>query len=232
MALIASTLLCARLVDWQPPRALLLLICLLALVSYPTVTALLDGTVTTVLLLVFVAILRSIQTGKDELAGGLAVMALCKWEVGLPFLLLVTLGMVRERRWRIAAGFAMTLTILVALAFLVYPAWLTPFLVGTVAVMRSGYGVSTQSALVELMPNGAARIALALTIATLSVLIVEALGAGLPGSRRFAWAACLALAAAPLIGWRSEVPNLVTVVPGLVMIAAGGSQRRPYGPWI
>ena len=36
----------------------------------------------------------------------------------------------------------MTLTILVALAFLVYPGWLIPFLVGMVSVMRSGHGLA------------------------------------------------------------------------------------------
>ena len=90
LSLISSTLLCARLVDWQVPCAWLLPMGLLALVSYPTYCSRrwtarpfwcssswrFSGS----------------STGNDELAGALTVMALCKWEVGLPFLLLVTLA--------------------------------------------------------------------------------------------------------------------------------------------
>ena len=183
-------------------------------------------------LLVYMAVLRCIQTGRDELAGALAVLALCKWEVGLPFLLLVAMLLVHERRWRIVAGFTMTLTILLALAFLVHPGWFMPFLVGTIAMMRSGHGIDAQSAITELFPNTTSKSGLVLTVVILSLLVVEALSVRKLGSRRFVWTTCLALAAAPLIGLRSELPNLVAVVPGLVMIAAGGSQRQPSGQWL
>jgi hypothetical protein len=99
-------------------------------------------------------------------------------------------------------------------------------------VMRSGHGVSTQSALMQLVPDAASKVALALTVAVLCLLVVELLGARGAGIRRFSWTACLALAATPLLGLRSDVSNLIVLVPGLVIIAAVGFHRPSHGGWI
>ncbi len=232
IAVISAISIYARLVDWHPPRPLAVGLPLIAILSYPTVAALVDGTLVALLLLVFAAVMWFIKTGNDELAGGLVILALCKWEVGLPFLVILALRVLQLRRWRIAAGFGMALTILLALAFLAYPGWFMPFLVSTVAIIRSGYGTSTQAALGQLMLGGASRSALALSGLILSLLLVETFNDRTLGSKRFTWTACLALAVTPLIGMRSEISNLIAVVPGMVMIAAGGSQRRPPGPLI
>ena len=59
------------------------------------------------------------------------------------------------------------------------------------------------------------------------------LGAGLRLFRRFVWTACLALVQRRSMGLRSEVPIGSRPWSQVwAMIAAGGSQRRPYGPWI
>ncbi len=232
ISVVVATLICARLVDWHPPRPLAVALPILAVLSYPTVAAIMDGSLVSVLLLVLAAVVWFIKTGNDELAGGIVVLALCKWEVGLPFLIILTLRVLQQRRWRIVAGFGMALTILLAISFLLYPGWFMPFLVSAVSMIRSGYGVTTEAALMELLPRVWPGSALALSGVILALLAVETLGDRSLGSRRFAWTACVALAAAPLLGLRSEIANLVGVVPGLVVIAAGGSQRRPHGPWI
>jgi hypothetical protein len=232
MGTVGATFLAMHLLEWHPPRGSLLLLCLIALLSVQTVAALIDGTPVVMLVFLYMSILWAIQNGPDELAGGLTVLALCKWEVGLPFLVFVALLVIQSRRWRIAAGFGMSLTILLGLAFLLYPGWFTPFLVGTVAEMRSAAGISTQSVLANIFPAAATKLALAIAAATLTLLILEVLGGRNSGFRHFSWSACLALAATPLLGMRSEISNLVVLVPGLVMIAAGGSDRRSRAGWI
>lgn len=232
LAVVGVPLIAVRLVDWRPSRASLLALSFIALLSTPTVLALIDGTPVITLVLLYMAILWAIQTGSDELAGALSALALCKWEVGLPFLALVALRVIGGRRWRIAAGFGMALTILMVLAFLLYPGWFTPFLVGTVAEMRSPQGISTQSVLLQIEPEAASKVALAVSAAILTLLVVEVLGARSSGFQQFSWITCMALTATPLLGWRSETSNLVVLITGVVMIAAGGSQRGSYGRWI
>lgn len=229
MALVAAAFIGMRLVDWRPPPAWLLALPLAALLSYPAVSALVDGTPSPMLLLLYMGILRALQTEKDELAGFLAVLALFKWEVGLPLFIILAARVLQERRWRVLAGFGMAFTILIIVAFIIYPGWLMPFLVGTVAMLRSGFGVSTRSAFLMLVPDAVPNAVLALTAFSLGLLVVEMLAARTSGPQHFAWFACLALAATPLLGFRSEIANLITLLPGLTLIAAGGSHRRPYG---
>jgi hypothetical protein len=232
LAIIGAVFICMRLVDWRPPRASLLVVCLVALINYPVLAALVEGTLVAILLLVYVAILWAMQTENDELAGSLAVLTLCKWEVGLPFLLVLALRTIAEKRWRIVAGFGMTLTILLLVAFLVFPGWFMPFVVATVAMMRSLHGLSLYTAMLELWPEAASKAAPAMAVVVLVLLMVEILGARGSGLRRFSWTTCLVMAATPLLGLRGEVTSLVMLIPGLVMIAAGGSQRRPHGALI
>jgi hypothetical protein len=232
LALVMATVLYVRTVEWKPPRKLLLGIGLMAFLAYPTVYALVEGSPVVLLPLLYFAILWATQNESDELAGALAALALWKWEVGFPFLLLLALHTSRARRWRLVAGLGMALTVLLTASFIIFPGWPMPFLIGSVAVLRSQPGSSALSALRQLVPASMPGIGFALTAVTVVVLIAESVGAQRSDSRRFAWAASLVLTGTPLLGMRSEIASLVLLLPGLAMIAAGGAHRRRYGGWL
>jgi hypothetical protein len=229
LALAGSTIICVRLVEWNPPRLSWPAICIIVFLGYPALSALVEGSPVVILMLIYCSILWALKNGNDELAGGLAALVLYRWEVGLPLLLMLAASTAREGRWRTWAGFAMTFTILVAVSFMIFPGWIMPFLVGTVAMLRSPHGLNTQAALAQLGPASATGVSIALTAVTIGLLLMEFLGARTSNFRRFAWAASLALAATPLLGIKSDLSNLVMLVPGLLMIAAGGQHRRSYG---
>lgn len=50
--------------------------------------------------------------------------------------------------------------------------------------------------------------------------------------RRFIWAACLTLAATPLLGLRTEFSNLVVLFPCLTLIFAVTTDRWKTGIWL
>jgi len=232
LALPGTVFLSIRAIEWKARRASLVALSFLGIFSLYPVAALAEGTPAVLLALGYVGILWAIQSESDELAGALMVLCLCMWEVGLPFLVLVVWRVFHERRWRILAGFGMTLAILLSISFLLYPGWPLPFLIASVGVIRSPHGISTSVILLGLSPEYGAQIAEGLTIVAVSTLLYEWAAGRDSDDRRFLWIACLTLAATPMLGLRTELGNLVVLMPGVVLIAATAFQRNRSGGWL
>ncbi|MFH1186483.1 MAG: hypothetical protein V1755_15845 [Chloroflexota bacterium] len=229
LGMVGTIFLSMRVIGWSARRASLVALSFLGVFSFYPVAALADGTPAALLALGYVSILWAIQSERDELAGALMVLCLSMWEVGLPFLILLAWRVFHERRWRILAGFSMTLAILLPISFLLYPGWLLPFLTASVGVLRSPHGISTSAILLRFSPQYGAQIAEGVTIVTVSMLLYEWAAGRDSDDRRFVWTACLALAATPLLGLRTEPGNLVVLMPGVVLIAASAFQRTRSG---
>lgn len=231
MALVAAVFMGCRLADWRPGRGSLAAMSLAFLFCLPSVDAVVAGSLTPFLLLAYLAVIWAIRTGADEIAGGLLVACMCKWEVGIALLAIVALQVFRERRWRIVGGFGMALTLLVLLSLLVRPDWFMPFLTATVGMLRLPHGYSTYTLLQGLIPDQGLAVARALTLVVVLMLFLEWLGTRTVDSRRFVWLVGLALAATPLLGLRAEAGDLIVVIPGFLFAAAAASGRRQFGRW-
>lgn len=230
MALAGVILLSLHAADWHPSRPTLVAFALLSFFGYPSIDALGQGSPVVLLLLGYMGILWAMRTQKEELAGALLALCLCYWEVGLPFLFLVTGRVFRERRWRVLAGAGMTLGFLLLVSFLLFPGWLMPFLVATVARLRSNHGLSAAVALQGLLPQHGIQIAAAIAIVAIGILLFEAATVRSSDARRVAWTACFALAAAPLLGWRTQTSHLIALIPSYALICAASVQRKRWGP--
>jgi hypothetical protein len=222
-------LLTARLIDWRGPRAFLIGFAALSAFSLYPLMALLDGTAATMLMLVYCAILWAMRSGHDELAGALFVLGLQKWEVGLPFVILLSWRIFHEKRWRILAGLGMTISILMAISLLVDPGWPLSFLTATVAIIRSPHGITLAAALLALWPDHAARIATGITVVALATLVFEWAVGRDADFRHFTWMAFLVLAATPLLGMRTQLSSLVVLAPCFLLISAAAIERRRSG---
>lgn len=230
-SLIGAIFLTMGVIDWRAPRTFVVVFSLLMLFSFYSVIALAEGSLAIILVLAYMGILWAMQSRQDELAGALIALSLCMWEVGLPFLILVTWRVFRENRWRIVAGLAMTLVILLLISFLVYPGWFLPFLTASIGMIRAPHGISASAALVGLWPQHGAQIAKGLSVVVLSVLVYEAAAGRDSDFRRFVWTASLALVATPLIGIKTDLSSLVALTPSLVLITAAALQRSRAGVW-
>jgi hypothetical protein len=232
LAHVGAILLTARLIDWRGPRAFLIGFAALSPFSLYPVLALQDGTIATMLMLVYCAILWAMRSGHDELAGALFVLGLQKWEVGLPFLILLAWRIVHEKRWRILAGLGMTFSILIAISLLVDPGWPLPFLTATVAIIRSPHGITSAAAFLVLWPDHATQAATGVAVVLLATLVFEWAVGRDADYRHFIWMAFLALAATPLLGIQTELTNLVVLTPCFLLIAAAAIDRRRSGMWL
>jgi len=160
-------------------------------------------------------------------------VSLYHWEVGGPFLILVAWWAYRESRSRVFAGLGMITFALLAVSFLVYPNWLIPFFRAGMNNLRADFGFSTHEIFFHLFPfqNG---IYAWIFIGILIIALGYEWNAALTSDyRRFYWTACLSLAAAPLLGFRSEMEHLsVLVIPFALIFAVVHDRWSRIGNWL
>jgi len=225
IALLGLAYLSLRLTEWEPPRLFLVPFFLLACLSFYAFEALIDGGPQILLGLIYLAILFAVRAGQDQLLGGLLVLAAFKWEIGGLFLLLVLLRLIYEQRWAALASFGMIEIVLLVISFLVYPGWLLSILRATWAGIRAYGGMTAGGALMGIWPEAGARLGWGMTALLLIVLGIEWATARSRDFRRLYWAACLTLAATPLIGFRTETANLVVLLPAFTLFLAVAFER-------
>lgn len=232
LALIATAFLIFQLIEWEPRRFFLAMFALLAIFNYYSVTALLDGNSSVLVGLMYLAILYAYAIEQDELVGALFVFTLFHWEIGLPFQLLMIWKVFDEKRSRVLSGFGMTIFILLALSFLLYPGWPGPFVSANLTALSSKFGVSTGVVFSSLWPAYSVWLTRGLLALLVLVLAFEWSSARRADFRHFVWVVCLTLAATPLLGFRIEIGDLVVLFPGLALIFAAATDRWRVGYWL
>ncbi len=234
MALVSMAMLSLKLSQWKPPRPLLLAIGLLYVFSFYSAAALLEGSLTPLLGFLYVMTLAALRAERYELAGALLTLSLFRWEVGLPFLLLVTWRVFSQKHWRVLAGSAMLLILLFLVSLMVYPGgrWFLPFLIAVFAARRAPFGTTSVGAWASLWPDHGERLAQAQAAALAILLIYEGALARQADFRRFLWTSCLALTITPLLGFRSELGDLSLSSPSLALIFAAAADRWKQGVWL
>ena len=230
LALFALAILSLRLTGWESPRFFALLFFSAAIFNYYAFQAVYEASPVPLLTLCCAGILYAYRAEADDFAGILAALSFYQWEVGLPFLLLFFWRARRENRSRVFSGFFALTFILLALAFLTYPDWLIPWLRAIVNNFRADFGYNVRSILIDFFPAQGRVLGWILT-AGLFVLLGYEWSASLNGNfRHFYWSACLSLAAAPMLGFRVEMENLVAlVIPFALILSAAQDRWRKVG---
>lgn len=221
-----------RLTDWQPRRLFTALYYLFASLGLYGLLALLEGAPAILLGLVYVSILLALRVGMDELAGALLAVVFAHWEVGGPFVLLVLLYVLAQRRTRFWTGFIIPTFSLAAIAYLIQPGWVFPYVVGVFANWTSDFGLTPGAIFVRLWPEIGSRLGWGLTALSVLILAFEWARARSGDFRRFYWAACLTLSLTPLMGMRSGLENLAVLVPAAALIFATVRERWKAGYWL
>ncbi|MBK9604723.1 MAG: hypothetical protein IPO36_23260 [Anaerolineales bacterium] len=220
LALFALAIISLRLTDWEMPIPFYILFPLIAIFNFYTFQAIYEASPVLLLGLIYAEILVALRAEMDEIAGAFIAVSFYHWEVGAPFLVLIALRMYYEKRTRVFAGFFMASLILLVVSFMAYPNWLVPFFRATINNIKVDFGFNVHSIFTRIWPTFGG------TFAWLFIgLLVVALGyewsAARSGDfRRFYWAACLSLAAAPLLGFRTEMENLAVLIIPLALIFA------------
>jgi hypothetical protein len=233
LALFALAIISLRLTDWEAPRYFTVLFLIFCVFNFYAFQAILEASPVLLLGLLYVGILLALRAEQDELLGALMAVSVYYWEVGLPFLFLVAWRVYKEGRLRVFAGFFMLSVVLLAVSFLLYPNWIIPYLRAGMNNLRADFGFTTHSVLAQLLPAYGE----ALAWGTAGILVI-ALGyewstAHNADFRRFYWACCFSLAAAPLLGFRTEMEHLaVLVIPLALVFAVIHDRWERFSGWL
>ena len=232
LALFALAILSLRLTEWESPRIFSILFIFLAVFNFYTFQAIFEASPVLILGLLYVGILFALRAEMDEVTGALMAFSLYYWEVGAPFLILVFLRVYYEKRNRVFAGFFMSCFILFFLSFLSYPNsnWIIPYLRAFTNNLRADFGFNIRTILINFFPAQGVTLGWILTIGLFLLLGYEWSSARRSDYRRFYWAACLSLAVAPLLGFRTEMEHLsVLIIPLALVFAIVHDRWRKFG---
>ncbi len=231
IALAALAVFNLRLTGWRQRPLMLGLYLVFMFFSAHTLLPFLSGDPVFWLALFVTLALWSLRNGHDELAGALLALSTFKWQVGGLFILFVFVWVMAQRRWRVLAGFGMSLVVMAGTSFLVWPGWFLPFARAVVANLRVGVGLTPGGIVAGIWPGIGEAFGWVLTAVLGIILLIEWIAARRKGFRHFLWAACLTLAVTPLIGLGSSPMDYLVLSLPLTLFLAIGSERwmRAWG---
>lgn len=207
-----------RSLEWEPPRWLYVLLMIFGTFGYYSLMALGAGAPAVALTFLAFAILHSLRSFSDELAGALLFLVAYQWEVSALFFLFVIVFAAVNRRWRVLYGFGMSLAVMLAVSFLSYPGWGLPYIRAVLSNWNRSGSMSLGYFASRWFPGADFSIGLWTSLLLGAILFLEWLGAVNSNYRRIAWTACLSLAVTPLVGFAIFPSNHVVLLPSLVLI--------------
>ncbi len=155
-----------------------------------------------------------------------------RWEVGLLFLILVFWRVYSEKRFGLFYGFGMLTIVLLIVSFLMYPGWVIPFLQSSLTDFRADYGFTSIAILLRLWPKFNTPFIWIIPVSLILLLGFEWYASRGRDFHHFIWTGCLTLAITPLVGFRTDLSNLVVLIPGLALIFATVVERWRHGYWL
>jgi hypothetical protein len=218
LGLLSFLIMSLRLATTRAPIFLSITLVIMCFISYYAVCSLVDGTEVILLGAAFTGILLALRAEMDELAGALLVLSSFWWQVGAPFLLFVIILVYSAQRWRVLVAAGMLAFLLGIISFLLYPGWILPFLRASWNNLQTGFGYSTTSIFTAIWPEFGRFFARGFAIILLIVLGIEWRASRGAKYEQVLWTACLTIAATPLLGFRSELVNLVVLLFPFIII--------------
>lgn len=219
-----------HLTDWEWPRVFAVFFVFFVVFNYYSFQAIREASPVVLLAFLYAEILVTLRLEEDELAGVLIAVSFYYWEVGAPFIILIALRCFYQKRTRVFSGFFMASFILLVISFLSYPYWIIPFLRAGLNNLRAEFGFNIRGVFQHLWPAQGGVVAWVFILVLIVALGYEWSMARRGDDRRFYWAACLSLAMAPLLGFRTEMEHLsVLVIPLALVFAIVHNRWRKFG---
>ena len=204
--------------EWKPPRWLLVVVFVFALLGYYSLAAIGSGTPTIIFVFLFFMILKALRSFSDELAGALLFLVAYQWEVSALFIIYIIFFVFANKRWNVLTGFGMSLLLMLAISFLSYPGWGLPYVRGVLSDWYGGANMSFASIASVWFPDAKFSVGFWVALLLGIVLFLEWLGSVDSHYRRIVWVVCLSLAATPLMGFAIFASNHVVLLPAIVLL--------------
>lgn len=222
-----------RLAQWRAHPLWMFFLVLFGAFWAASVESLLAASMAILLAVFLLGAMLALRASLDELTGMLLAFSFFNLEMGGLLLLFLLAWITLNGRWRIWAGLLMTLTLLVGVAFIIDSEWVWGFARAVWLNWHASMTPTTFSLFTGWFPGLGERMAWGLAFVVLLLLMVETGQAFRRGNLQWAWLACLAAAATPLVGLPVKQDGLVFLVPAFLLTASVFSQRWAVaGGWV
>jgi len=232
-ALAAFLILSFRLFERKPSRIFTILTIVLSFFSYYSWQSFLEGSIVILLGVVCIGILLALRAQMDELAGALLVFLFFHWEICAPFLIYIFLSVIWAKRWAVFRGAGMLFITLMIVSLLLYPDWILPFLRASWNNFNGDFWLSTGKIVENISPDHGGLIRWILTGLLMLLLGYEWAASRGASFERIIWVAGLTIAVTPLLGFRSELDNLVVLTfPFIQFLVIMNYRWKRIGGWL
>lgn len=232
IVLVALVFLSLRLTGWKPSRILLPILLTFSILGVYGFLSLSDCRAGIFVALAISGLLLAIREERDELAGALLVVPVFMPDIAGILVLYIFWWAIYHRRWRILAGFLMTIITLLLISFFILSDWFIPFISGWLSHIKYNPVLTPGGVLGSWWKPIGQRLGWVLTIFLLVVLIIEWRNTRRKGFRPFLWTAGLSLAVTPLMGIPMSVRDYVPQFFPLILFLSVLAERWPRpGLW-
>jgi hypothetical protein len=126
----------------------------------------------------------------------------------------------------------MLIFVLLTISFLMNPGWVIPYLQSSLADLRADYGFTSGAILLRLWPAFNIHFLWIIPVGLILLLGIEWYASRGRDFHHFIWTCCLTLAITPLLGFRTDLSNLIVLFPGLALVFATVVERWRQGYWL
>ena len=200
VALALTAFLSLSLTGWKPPRTLLPVFVLFAMLWLHAWMPLLAGSTVIFTTMCMVGGLLALRAERDEVAGVLITLSAFQPLASGVFVLFLLWWIIYHRRWRALWGALMALGLLLIAAFIFLPGWFMPSLRALLAEYRHGAFFTPGTVFAGWWPAIGDKLGWALTAILVVALFLEWRAVRRKDFRHFLWTAGLTLTATPLLG--------------------------------
>jgi hypothetical protein len=227
-ALVSLGLLTLRLTGWKPGLIILPIVLLFPLLWVYGALSLVSGNAAGFVALALAGFLLSLQSERDELAGGLLIILVSAPRLTGVLAFFIFWWIIYQRRWRVLWGFLMGFAILLGLAFLFLPDWFLAFVRGLLSQFAYNPGFSSTGIFTSWSPVVGLRLGWVLTASLLLVLFFEWGNTFTKDFRTFLWTASLTLSVTPLLGIPMSPREYPFLFIPLILFLTILAERRPW----
>jgi len=214
LVLIGSAFLCLYLFEWRLPTILIPIYVLVAIFGIQALLPLFQNSPVIIISLFLMVGLIGLRKGLDELAGVAFALAFFQPTVTGIFCLMTFWWVIQNRRWHVIWGTLMTWGFLFVSSFVLLPGWFLSFIRSFRLEYEYKSYQSTYDILTKLWPSIGNKVAAALTIGLVIILILEWRTTRHKDFRWFLWTASLTMATYSLVGIPTlPVNNIVVLIP-------------------
>jgi hypothetical protein len=232
IALGALAFISLRLIDWKPPRLLLALVLLVSIFWVYGAISILSGSGAGFVALALAGFLLAMKEGHDEVAGALFLLTGTMPSLTGLLLFFFLWWVFYRRRWRVLWGVLMALALLLAVAFLLLPNWILPFIRGWFSHLPYTETLSSVKLFASWSPAAGLRVGWALAALFLLLLCVEWGAAMRDEYRQVAWTVCLTITVMPLMGASTSIGSYVLLfVPLMILVGVLAGRRGNSRRW-